>query len=96
MIGAKVKELRKSKGLHQRQLAVVLDTDTAFISKIENEEKRISTDHILKLSKVLDVDYAVLLSYWLADKLSDAKLDKGTAFRTANELNVVLDKLFNK
>ena len=67
MIGAKIKELRKSKGLYQRQLAVALDTDTAFISKIENEDKRISTDHILKLSKVLDVDYAVLLSYWLAD-----------------------------
>lgn len=96
MVGAKVKELRKAKGLYQRQLAVALDTDTAFISKIENEEKRISTDHILKLSKVLDVDHAVLLSYWLADKLTDANLDEGTALRTVNELNVVLDKLYNK
>ena len=96
MIGAKVKELRKAKGLYQRQLAVALDTDTAFISKIENEEKRISTDHILKLSKVLDVDHAVLLSYWLADKLTDANLDEGTALRTVNELNGVLDKLYNK
>lgn len=96
MIGAKVKELRKAKGLYQRQLAVALDTDTAFISKIENEEKSLSTEHILKLSKVLDVDHAVLLSYWLADKLSDAKLDEGTALRTVNELNGVLDKLYNK
>jgi transcriptional regulator with XRE-family HTH domain len=96
MIGAKVKELRKAKGLYQRQLAVALDTDTAFICKIENEEKRISTEYLLKLSKVLDVDHAVLLSYWLADKLTDAKLDEGTALRTVNELNGVLDKLYNK
>lgn len=96
MVGAKVKELRKAKGLYQRQLAVALDTDTAFISKIENEEKRISSEYLIKLSKVLDVDHAVLLSYWLADKLTDAKLDEGTALRTVNELNGVLDKLYNK
>ena len=96
MVGAKVKELRKAKGLYQRQLAVALDTDTAFISKIENEEKRISSEYLIKLSKVLGVDHAVLLSYWLADKLTDAKLDEGTALRTVNELNVVLDKLYNK
>ena len=96
MVGAKVKELRKAKGLYQRQLAVALDTDTAFISKIENEEKRISSEYLIKLSKVLDVDHAVLFSYWLADKLTDAKLDEGTALRTVNELNGVLDKLYNK
>jgi len=96
MVGEKVKELCTAKGLYQRQLALALDTDTAFISKIENEEKRSLSEYLLKLSKVLDVDHAVLLSYWLADKLTDANLDEGTAFRTVNELNVVLNKLHNK
>ncbi len=35
MIGAKVKELRKAKGLYQRQLAVTLDTDSASNSKVD-------------------------------------------------------------
>jgi transcriptional regulator with XRE-family HTH domain len=90
MLGTKLKELRKTKGLYQRQLAAALDVDTAFISKIENEEKRISVDHILKLSKVLDADYAELLSLWLADKLHEAGPDRKTAKKAAENLSIVL------
>lgn len=92
MLGAKLKELRKNKGLYQRHLAAAMDVDTAFISKIENEEKRISVDHILKLSKVLEADYAELLSLWLADKLQDAVPDSKIALRAAANLNLVLSK----
>jgi transcriptional regulator with XRE-family HTH domain len=90
MLGAKLKELRKIKGLYQRHLAAAMDVDTAFICKIENEEKRISVDHILKLSKVLDADYAELLSLWLADKLQEAVPDSKIAKKAAANLTLVL------
>jgi HTH-type transcriptional regulator, competence development regulator len=42
MLGEKLKELRKSKGLLQRQVAAELNVDTAYISKMENNEHSIS------------------------------------------------------
>jgi len=38
MIGGKLKELRESKGLLQREVAAKLDVDTAYISKMESDE----------------------------------------------------------
>jgi transcriptional regulator with XRE-family HTH domain len=37
MLGLKLKELRESNGMVQRQIAALLEVDTAFISKVEKE-----------------------------------------------------------
>lgn len=37
MLGEKLKELRESKGLLQRQVAAELDVDAAYISKMEKQ-----------------------------------------------------------
>ena len=52
MLGVKLKELRESNGLVQRQIAALLEVDTAFISKVEKEEKQISKNHIGRLAKL--------------------------------------------
>lgn len=90
MLGAKLKELRRRKGLYQRHLADVMEVDTAFISKIEKEEKRLPLDHISNLAKLLQADCAELLSLWLADKLKEATMDQSTALRAAKQLNKIL------
>ena len=55
MLGEKLKELRESKGLLQRQVAAELDVDTAYISKMENNDKPVSKSHLEALAKVYDV-----------------------------------------
>ena len=37
MLGVKLKELRETNGMVQRQIAALLEVDTAFISKVEKE-----------------------------------------------------------
>jgi transcriptional regulator with XRE-family HTH domain len=69
MLGEKLKELRESKGLVQRQVAADLQVDTAYISKMEHNEKPVSRNHLKKLSKLYSVPENELLPIWLADKV---------------------------
>jgi transcriptional regulator with XRE-family HTH domain len=69
MLGIKLKELREAKGLLQREIAAKLEVDTAYISKVENDEKRLSKAHISILSKLLGVAERELVNLWLADKV---------------------------
>lgn len=69
MLGEKLKELRESKGLLQRQVAAELDVDTAYISKMENNDKPVSKSHLEALAKVYDLPESELMPYWLGEKV---------------------------
>ena len=69
MLGVKLKELREAKGLLQREVAAQLNVDTAYISKVEHDDKRLSKNHIRILANILGVTDKELLSLWLADKV---------------------------
>jgi transcriptional regulator with XRE-family HTH domain len=67
--GQTIRKHREAKGLLLRQLAAALDVDTAFISKMERNEKRATKIHVEKLSLVLNIPVDELLTIWLSDKL---------------------------
>ncbi|MEP7128450.1 MAG: helix-turn-helix transcriptional regulator, partial [Chitinophagales bacterium] len=67
--GQTIRKIRESKGLLLRQLAAALDVDTAFVSKVERDEKQASRIHVEKLATVLNVPNSELLTIWLSDKL---------------------------
>jgi transcriptional regulator with XRE-family HTH domain len=69
MLGAKLKELREINGYVQRQIAAELEVDTAYISKVENDEKPLSKNHLKKFSKLYSIDEKELTKLWLADKI---------------------------
>jgi len=69
MLGQKVKELRESNGLLQRQVAAHLEVDTAYIRKLENNEKSFSRNHLKKLSEIFNIPETDLITLWLADKI---------------------------
>ena len=71
MLGEKLKELREAKGLVQRQVAAELEVDTAYISKMESNEKPVSRNHLRKLASILAIAEDELLKLWLADKVYD-------------------------
>ena len=69
MLGVKLKELRELNGFVQRQIAALLEIDTAYISKMESGDKQISRDHLKKLATVYKVSEKELTALWVADKI---------------------------
>ena len=69
MLGEKLKELREAKGLVQRQVAAELEVDTAYISKMENNDKPVSRIHLKKLALIYKIKEEQLLPYWIAEKI---------------------------
>jgi HTH-type transcriptional regulator, competence development regulator len=69
MLGEKLRELREARGLVQRQVAAALEIDTAYVSKIESNEKPVSRHHLKKLAVLLSISEKELLIIWLAHKI---------------------------
>ena len=65
--GNRIKELRESKELLQRQLAASLEIDTPMFSKIERGERRAKREQVIKLARLLQTDENELLTVWLAE-----------------------------
>lgn len=82
--GETVRELRESNSLLLRQVAAELEVDTAFLSKMERNEKRASRQMIDKLAKALGVKVEELLTLWLSEKLLDTlgAEEKAVAYNT--------------
>ena len=60
--GNRIKELRESKELLQRQLAASLEIDTPMFSKIERGERRAKREQVIKLARLLQTDENELLT----------------------------------
>ena len=78
-LGIKLRELRKSKGTLLRQVATVLETDTAVISKFESGSKRPSELQVIKLADYYNIDKDELLKLWLCDLVLETVKDKSQA-----------------
>lgn len=74
--GERIKELRESKGLLQRQLAATLEIDTPMFSKIERGDRKAKRDQVITLAKLLSTKEDELLTLWLADQVYDLVKDE--------------------
>lgn len=93
MLGIKLKELRELNGFVQRQIAALLEIDTAYISKMESGDKQISREHLKKLATVYKVPEKELITLWVADKIIKI-IDKEKVGKEALQL-VLNDKKSN-
>lgn len=64
-----LKYKRESKELLLREVASMIDVDTALISKIEKGDRKPTREQIEKLSVALDINYSNLLTLWLSEKV---------------------------
>ena len=69
LFGDKIKELRESRRLLQRQMAISLGIDVPMYSRIERGERRAKREQVIMLSQILDVESEDLLCLWLADRI---------------------------
>jgi len=67
--GEILREEREKKGLLLRQVAAMLDIDTAILSKIERGERKASKEQIVKLAEILELDEEALVVQYLSEKI---------------------------
>ena len=87
-LGNRIKELRESSGLLQRELAHRLDLGEGFLSKVENDQKKLSREHLVSISKIFNEPIDELEKLWLANKLYSIIEDEPqalSALRVAEE-----------
>lgn len=80
-LGNRIKELRESQGLLQRQLSAQLEIDTPMFSKIERGERRAKREQVLKIAELLKADVKELLALWLADQIMEIVTDEQQALQ---------------
>lgn len=90
MLGEKLKALREANSYFQRQVAAELQVDSAYISKMEHDEKPVNRNHLKKLAKLYAVPESELLPLWLATKIYQV-VKKQSYSKEA--LKLVLNKL---
>ena len=89
--GVRIRELREKQNLYLRQVAPLLEMDTAQLSKIEKGLRQLKRDQIATLAGILKVEKDELLILWLADQLYDVVKDE----KLANEAMQVAEKNIN-
>jgi transcriptional regulator with XRE-family HTH domain len=90
IFGNKIKILREEKQIPQRQLASVLEIDTATYCKIEKGDRRAKREQIAIIANLLEVDTKELMRLWSADKVYDIIAEEEEATQI---LNVVAENI---
>ena len=89
--GEKIRLLRAKQNLYLRQVAPLLEMDTAQLSKIEKGLRQLKKEQIPILADLLKADKDELLILWLADQLYDVVKDE----KFANEAMQAAEKKIN-
>ena len=90
IFGDKLKSLREEQQIPQRQLAAVLEIDTATYCKIEKGDRRAKRAQVILLADALQTDSKELLRLWSADKVYEIIADEEEARQI---LNVVAENI---
>jgi HTH-type transcriptional regulator, competence development regulator len=67
--GEKIRALREQQHLYLRQVAPLLEMDTAQLSKIEKGLRQLKREQIPTIANILKANEDELLTLWLADQI---------------------------
>lgn len=95
--GIKIKTLREQQKLYLRQIAPILEMDTAQLSKIEKGLRQMKKEQIAIIAKILKADKTELETLWLADQILAVVKDSDTALDAmiVAENHIKLKKSYN-
>lgn len=79
--GAKIRSLREQHNLYLRQVAPLLEMDTAQLSKIEKGLRQMKKEQITLLADIYKADLIELETLWLSDQIVDVVKDSDTALQ---------------
>jgi transcriptional regulator with XRE-family HTH domain len=78
-IGDIIRKKREEKGLLLRQLAAIVEVDTAILSKIERGERKARREQIINISKALELDEKKMLIEYLSENIAYEILQEESA-----------------
>lgn len=86
--GEKIRALREKQNLYLRQVAPLLEMDTAQLSKIEKGLRQLKREQIPIIANIFKADADELLTLWLADQIYAVVKDE----KLANEAMQVTEE----
>ena len=75
-LGQKIRELRESNGMYQRQLAAILQVGDGFLSKVESDQKALKREHLKTISETFNYSFSELEALWIGSKIYDIVKDE--------------------
>lgn len=69
-VGEIIRNKREEKGMLLRQLAAMIDVDTAILSKIERGARKARREQIQKIARALELDGENLLVEYLSENIA--------------------------
>ena len=81
-VGEILRAKREEKGLLLRQVAALLEMDTAILSKIERSQRNINKEQVFKLADILGIEREELLIQYLSEKIAIELRDEYLADKT--------------
>lgn len=94
-VGEIIRNKREEKGLLLRQLAAMIDMDTAILSKIERGERKARKEQINKIAKSLNMDEEKLLIEYLSENIAYEILDEDRAIDVLKVAETKIEYLRN-
>jgi HTH-type transcriptional regulator, competence development regulator len=82
--GSKIRLLREHRKLFLRQVASLLEMDTAQLSKIEKGFRQMKKEQIKTIADIYEIDSTELETLWLADQIVDVVKGNNTALQAIN------------
>ena len=79
--GERIKQLRETQSLLQRQVSSLLEIDTPMLSKIERGERKAKKEQVIQFAKIFKINEEELLTIWLADQLCEVVKDENVALK---------------
>jgi transcriptional regulator with XRE-family HTH domain len=89
--GERIRELREKQNLYLRQVAPLLEMDTAQLSKIEKGLRQLKREQIHIIAEILKASIDELMTLWLADQIYAVVKDE----KLANEAMQLAEKKIN-
>lgn len=74
-----IRSKREEKGMLLRQLAAMIDVDTAILSKVERGERKARREQVEKIAKALDLNKKELLIEYLSENIAYEIIDEDSA-----------------
>jgi len=89
-LGDIIRNKREEKGMLLRQLAAMIDVDTAILSKVGRGERKARKEQVIKIAKALDLDEKELMIEYLSEIIAYEIIDEDSAM---DVLKVAEDKV---
>jgi transcriptional regulator with XRE-family HTH domain len=74
-----IRNKREEKGMLLRQLAAMIDVDTAILSKVERGERKARKEQVEKIAKALDLNEKELMIEYLSEIIAYEIIDEDSA-----------------